>query len=323
MKNKKTIMFFSALLIVIFHMWIYVLGRNPVEMFLKQISYIGVDIFFLLSGYSLGKRRVDRYGAFMLNRVKSVYLKFAVFSIVAFLFTGGKDYAAKAGTLLRTLGFVDLFKNGGGAFLWFVPAIMLFYAIFPVFQWADEKNRKRTAIMVCLIWAVIAVLFTYIFKVKTIFIFWNRLPVFLIGYYLYSLEDTLADDNLRLLLGVLLTVIGGVLVYFFAYNRKLQTPITDMFYLMVIVLAVGLTFLVSFIPEGKWIKIFGSATLEMYAFQMIFGYKIANAVIKYVKVPLATNIIVIIIILAASVLIHELWSCGEKIVLKLVENYRK
>ena len=53
MKNKKLIMFFAALMILIFHLWIYI---NPItnnlfkiEVFIRTICYIGVDIFFFVS----------------------------------------------------------------------------------------------------------------------------------------------------------------------------------------------------------------------------------------------------------------------------------
>ena len=49
MKNKKSIMAFAALQILIFHLWIN-LSSSEIENFIKQISYIGVDIFFFLSG---------------------------------------------------------------------------------------------------------------------------------------------------------------------------------------------------------------------------------------------------------------------------------
>ena len=80
-ENKKSVSVIAALLILIFHLWIPVTGSNT-ENFLRQISYIGVDIFFFLSGLSLVKPIVSRK-AFYLNRFKNVYLKFAFFAVFA------------------------------------------------------------------------------------------------------------------------------------------------------------------------------------------------------------------------------------------------
>ena len=121
MKNKRNIMLFSALQILIFHLWIPITNSN-LEFFVKQTAYMGVDIFFLLSGYSLGLKKIENYARFVISRFNVVYVKFILFSLVFCLInnTGVIRF-------LKIISGVELFERGGGAFLWFVPGIMIFY----------------------------------------------------------------------------------------------------------------------------------------------------------------------------------------------------
>ena len=52
MKNKKNVMLYAALLILIFHLWVNITERTSnlfqYENFLRLICYIGVDLFFFL-----------------------------------------------------------------------------------------------------------------------------------------------------------------------------------------------------------------------------------------------------------------------------------
>lgn len=299
MENKKSIMVFSALQILIFHLWIYI-GTSDIEQFIKQTAYVGVDIFFLLSAYSLAKyNKPVKYFKFVWSRFKSVYLKFIIFAIVAFFYSSW--------SITRLINVViskELFVKGGGSFLWFLPTIMIFYLIYPLFKKCDNKNRIVTIISTIILWLVGSYFLTNSDNLKVLMIAWNRLPVFFIGYYLYFIEPIKTKKWLKLLVGISLTIIGSWLVYKYAFRIRLQVPFRDMFYLTLIPVAIGLTLLVSFIPECKLTKIIGSCTLEMYAIQMIFGYKFENQLFQYNKNMLIINLITIVYVIILSVLIH-------------------
>ena len=55
MKCKKSIMGLAALLIMIFHFYIPFSGLKA-ELVIYRAAYIGVDIFFFVSAYSLAQR---------------------------------------------------------------------------------------------------------------------------------------------------------------------------------------------------------------------------------------------------------------------------
>ena len=302
MQNKKSIMTFSALQILIFHLWIYILNNNEIEIFLKQTSYIGVDIFFLISAYSLASRNVDHYGKFLLFRFKAVYLKFIIFAVVATIYSHWSLIR-----LLSVISGVEIFKKGGGAFLWFIPAIMLFYIIFPLFQQCENKYKTLTPLATIIIWIVIELIITTNKELNHLAIVWNRIPIFIFGYYISKLNSkTNIFDNktFKTITGIMLLIIGTVLIYNFAYKIKLQTPFKDTFYFVVIISSIGLVMLLSNIPEIRLTRWIGSSTLEIYAIQMIFGYNIANKLILIIKNKIVLNIVIIAIIVAISVIIH-------------------
>ena len=318
MKNKKSIMAFSALQILFFHLWVNVFAGNEIELFLRTTAFVGVDIFFFMSGLSLSSRKVESYLEFELSRFKAVYLKFIIFAIVAAIYSKWTF-----SRFIRVVTTVDLFKKGGGAFLWFLPAIMIVYLFYPVFQNYDEAIKEKvsprwgnfiSAAIVVAVWFIVGLLVCNLTDYTAIFIFYNRIPIFVLGYYLGKSELFLKwfGKNAekpwiyKLIKGIILTAMGVVLVYAFAFRAKLQMPFTDFFYIMVIPLSIGIALLVSFIPEVKVIKKIGSVTLEMYALQMIFGFKLANKLYKISGSAILTNIMFFLVIIVAAVIVGTL-----------------
>lgn len=304
MKNKKSIMAFAALQILVFHLWINLSG-SEIENFIKQISYIGVDIFFFLSGYSLYRSDTDHYMQFIGNRFRNVYCKFILFALIA-AWVNKWDM----GYVLKVIFGIDLIQNGGKAFLWFLPAIMLFYLIVPLYKKLDAKNRRMAVATLGTTWIIIALLFTYGIKTVPIAIWWNRIPIFFIGYYLAEFHANRKSIGHRAayLSGFALIVAADViLVYRYAYQMKLNQPIEDMFYILVIPLAIGIAYLVSLVKENKLIRAIGSSSLELYAMQMIFGYTWANRILSKTKSIPVTDIAAMIILIAAAVMVHFLY----------------
>lgn len=82
MKCKKSIMGLAALLIMIFHFYIPFSGLKA-ELVIYRAAYIGVDIFFFVSAYSLAQRDRIEYWKFVGNRLLSIYIPFVLFAVVA------------------------------------------------------------------------------------------------------------------------------------------------------------------------------------------------------------------------------------------------
>ena len=77
-----------------------------------------------------------------------------------------------------------------------------------------------------------------------------------------------------------------------------------MFYLIYIPASIGLILLVGMIPDIKPIKWIGSSTLEMYAIQMIWGYRVTNKVLKMTGNVLLTNLVAVLFVIVSAVVVH-------------------
>ena len=308
MKNKKAIMFVASLLILIFHFWICISSKtSPLfkyELFIRQICFIGVDIFFFISAFSIYGVKKDNYLKFIKKRFIKVYLLFIIFSIIAFFYN---KWSLK--DLILSISGISLFIKGGGSFLWFVPAIMLLYILLPLYGFVEEKNKYILPIIV-IIWVILAFTISNYTSYKEIFIFLNRVPIILLGYYFskYKIIDKLSKKTVPLI-SIIGSISGILLLYYFLRSNFY---IRDFYYILAIPLVIGIILFVNEIPGFKIIKKMGSATLEIYALQMTFGYDIANLVSRIVNNNFLANMSIITIIIVISLLLN---CCYTKLLL--------
>lgn len=297
MKNKKSIMLFSSLLILIFHLWINIFDRTnnlfEIENFIRKICYIGVDIFFFLSSYSISKIEIKNYKKFILNRFIKIYLVFILFAIIGTIYL---KWDLK--TFLLTISGIELFIKGGGSFLWFVPALMIIYILLPLFN--KIQNKYKIIIMI-IIWLLFTIVISMYTNYNQIFIFTNRIPIILLGYYCSKkcIFDKL-DTKKYLILMILLLILGIFLIY--KFNHITCPYINDVFYLISIPFIMGLILLTNLIPTNKIIDKLGSSTLEMYCIQMVFGFKVASKIYEIFKNALVSNFITLTLIIFLSVI---------------------
>lgn len=296
--NKKWLQFIAAMWILTFHLWINVSG-SVAEAFFVKIGYVGVDIFFFVSAYSLAQKQI-KYKEFVRNRFIDIYGKFLLFSLLAAVV---KHWSLER--FIMTICFVDLFQNGGGAFLWFVPAILLFYLIYPLFvNWKHENK----VIFVFGGWLVFSLTCQEVFDYTKIFIFTNRIPVLLSGYLL-------AKHKIPKPVGWLCLPVGLVIAYLTGFRGKLQVPIHEMYFVCGIVPVIGIVQLCSVIKTNKFVDIIAGASLEIYALQMIYGPKLVTDVFLKTQNKILTNIIVFTVIIVLSILVHQVFLTVKKRIL--------
>lgn len=300
-RNRKSIMALSGLMILAFHLWIYILQGNKVEMFMRTTAYVGVDIFFFLSAFSLGSRDVDDIPKFYRSRFISVYAKFALFVLI--------QAVLQKWAVTRVAGIltgVELMKKGGGSFLWFLPASMILYLAIPFYQKAYAKAPKVTVALSFGLWFAIGMAVTKLTNYRAIFIFWNRLPAYFLGFLCAKIPKKTVEKVNKPIIGVVLLVIGTLILWKFGFGYKLQKPIWNMFYVFGIPSTLGLLLLADQIPEIKVIKWIGSATLELYGMQMVFGYNIAGYLLKTTGNALIADVLTMIIVTALSIVVNQL-----------------
>lgn len=299
--NKKFLQFIGTILVLVFHIWATITS-STIESFIVRTSFIGVDLFFFVSAYSLADKKID-LKSFMKNRFQTIYLKFAVLTLIAFFY---KKWKIKK--LLLTLTGMDLFISGGGSFLWFVPAIMIFYFLYPLFvKW---KNPKKELIVLSG-YTVLCLLITYLTKNRVLFIFLNRLPVVMAAYYLKTRKI-----NINKFVSFLLVAIGIVLLYFFFFKKRLNVPFAQFYYIMIIPFVIGFAYLTKDIKENKVVSLIGNCSLEVYGLSMIFGFNIAAKLLKLTNSALVSNIISITSIIVMSIIFKYLYDNIFNLVIK-------
>ena len=303
--NKKFLQVIAAFQILFFHLWAPITSTQ-IEQFILKTAYVGVDMFFFLSAYSLAGREID-YVPFLKDRVLKLYAKFAFFVLIMALFS--KSFGVIRA--VKSLMFIEFFQKGGGAFLWFIPAILIFYAVYPLFlKW----NSRFKVIWVLLIWLVAGVFSEHVLSYTAVFIFTNRIPVILAGY-LFKTYCT-HNNNLRRSFIVLIPL-GVLLLYMYGFKVRLNFPIKDMFYVLAIPTVLGLVTLSSYVKKYAVTESLGSITLELYAVQMIFGQRILMwAYNVFNKNALLTNIFVTGVMLLLAYIISYVIKRCERLIIK-------
>jgi len=298
MKNKKTLMFLSSIMIIIFHLWINITS-SKVEAYLREICVIGVDIFFFLSAYSILKKKSINYKEFLKNRFINIYLKFVFFTIVYGIYK-----KIDVGLFIKTILGIDLFVRGGGSFLWFLPAIMIVYILLPLYKKID--NHKYVLPITFCIYFFLAIWISSCTNIKSIFIFINRIPILLCGYYFakYNVLEKLSKKSYFILTGILL-VIGFLFSYTFYIHKIHLSWFYDINYIVNIPLILGMILFFDRINTNKLFHIIGNSTLEIYGLQMVFGFKITNRIYKMTSSKLVTNLLVIFVIMTLSILLSS------------------
>ena len=303
--NKKFLQVIAAFQILFFHLWAPITSTQ-IEQFVLKTAYVGVDMFFFLSAYSLAGREID-YVPFLKDRVLKLYAKFAFFVLIMALFS--KSFGVIRA--VKSLTLIEFFQKGGGAFLWFIPAILIFYAVYPLFlKW----NSRFKVIWVLLIWLTGSVFAEHVLSYTAVFIFTNRIPVILAGY-LFKTYCT-ENNNLRHSFIVLIPL-GALLLYMYGFKVRLNFPIKDMFYVLAIPTVLGLVTLSTYVKKYAVTESLGSITLELYAVQMIFGQRILIwAYNVFNKNALLTNIFVTGVMLLLAYIISHVFKRVERLIIK-------
>ena len=158
---------------------------------ISSILVVGVQLFFVISGFLYGKREITDWKGFFVKRIKKVYVPFVVFLLFMFLvywllepnvINGEKSIVY----LLNLQGFDSINRLVGGGIpylshLWFITILFCCLFITPVLQWARRFG----------LWSIIVV--TLLFAINL----WHlhQTPLYIL---LYALAYFLASSSSRI-----------------------------------------------------------------------------------------------------------------------------
>lgn len=177
----------ATLLIVLCH--VVQEYNNPVLAMTGQIFNVGVIIFFFMSGFLYGDKKIINVGKWISNRFVRLMLPiyiFLVYLLIIFLFQ--KNTISIKVLLIQVLnlqGITNTYFLGLGH-LWFVTVIMICYLLVPIIYKINEKDNslnlyKFLFVSVALIILQIILSFTldyHLFAIYLVYIY-----VYFLGYY--------------------------------------------------------------------------------------------------------------------------------------------
>lgn len=290
---RGAVMGLCGLLIVFFHCWITTVSEFPVigwiEAVIKNNGYFGVDVFFFLSGWGLTYSRCEPGGVrrFYARRLRRVYVPYAEVVLVHSLI-----FRKSLRKMLLWLSGVELLTQGIYAYQWFVPAILLVYAVYPLLKRLLDRSRNDLTLLGGLMAAMLIV--GVLANPLVPRIYWGilyRLPTFLLGVALGRLGQR---RSVELTAGQCAAVAVALLAAY--YGSELLRDCTGLKMLRAIqlsafsvLLAYGMAGLCAWIDRSRsrllgigragvrLLTAIGGATLELYVlqgtlFRLILGW---------------------------------------------------
>lgn len=133
----------AILLVTFYHL--YCVGLRPLYMHAFRIGYIGVDIFILLSGfglcYSYNKNDLQSFYRKRFLRIYPLYFVSALFhTSFNVIVLKNKESIWDGFCDLTTLSY---YRLGGHHVEWYLSALFLFYALFPLFYYVVKKRQSH------------------------------------------------------------------------------------------------------------------------------------------------------------------------------------
>lgn len=180
-KYRKAIMGFAALWIWVFHEWVVVFHSPTLswlEVFIRRIGFLGVDIFFFLSGIGLvNSLKRHSIPQFYYRRVRRIILPFLAVALIRFV-----NEHWTVSQLLGNISGINFYTKSIYSFLWFVPAIVTLYLLFPLYHrlFSSASNKVVFTLSVLIIWLIFSIALNGTLR-SDLYGFTNRLPVFFVG----------------------------------------------------------------------------------------------------------------------------------------------
>ncbi|MBR5289317.1 MAG: acyltransferase [Clostridia bacterium] len=189
---RSAIMGAAALMILLYHCWIkqnLQLWILPlVEARLVALGFIGVEMFLFLSGMGLTSA-IDKYDSIWTFYAKRIRRMAPAYLFAVLLYTWRRGHGIKEYLMLAT-GYVHVTESIT-ALLWYVPAAMILYAVFPLYHRFLTRAKHETVFTLnCIgVWMLLTLAFQDAVR-SDLWVFLNRVPVFLLGVLAGRLRRT-------------------------------------------------------------------------------------------------------------------------------------
>lgn len=258
-ERRQWLMGFAILWVIAFHFCMYgnLLHVEALN-FLFGKGYLGVDIFIFLSCYGLchsyEKRILKDFYVQRLRRLFPMYLVFVVVLVTAF--AALMPYTPVVTGLLQLTGLANFF---GIEVEWYIPSLILIYALFPlIFTGIEYLYKKNIWWILSLVLVLVAA--SPILSKGIFYLFVIRFPLVVIAAAsFFAVRDNAMDKIIQLF------VFSALVGFCFSGREMLNGSQTGMLLLPLIFL--GLSQLRLSLPLTRAISFLGRHTLEIYLAQ--------------------------------------------------------
>lgn len=185
-EKRGALMALAIMFVVVYHYKCWIGGFPWYIGSILKFGYIGVDIFFFLSGFGLAcsfqKNNIRQFYKNRVIKILPCYFLYGVILLLNIAFQGGMftwfDVLYKFSTLEYT------FRHGG--IDWFMCAIIQLYLLFPLIFFLVKKIRLLGVMFIFIV--VYAVTIAYNFH-WTHLAMLQRIPMFVMGVYCYVFRN--------------------------------------------------------------------------------------------------------------------------------------
>lgn len=342
-KYRGAIMGISALWILFFHLWqkqFTESGKlNDIETYVQRIGFCGVDIFLFLSGiglvFAIGKSNLL---SFYYRRLKRVFLPFFIVGLIRFI-----TEKWSPDIFWKNVLCINFYKSNMYSFLWFVPAIITLYLLFPLYYKLFSKSSNKlvfTAAMFVL-WAGASVYFRAALR-EDLYGFTNRIPVFIFGIYAGWLTKNKKIEFTKTTWFMLIVVL--ITGFYYAYMANIIgwtfiVPVSNCSFPNMLI-AISFPFVVAKLFDllcnikkigiigkviNKFFGFFGMFSLEIYCVQECLGGHVLNRMAD--KTPMQKNLMIFVVSTVAGLILYFIvkyfWVLVEFIVQKIKNAVKK
>lgn len=294
--------------------------------FIKQTGWLGVDIFFFVSGFGLmvgWYKKKSSLLFFYKRRFLRIMPIFWFFFVVDLILQALSEDVWSPGTVFINFTGLSFFIQG--SYHWFISAILLCYLIFPFFANYFQKSQNKLKLLIyiissCLIFAIIISASELLFanELNKFLIVILRLPAFFIGAaigYIYINNDIKFKYIFKLYPHVLLTFFcyATLALIFYITSAEIR-HLYGLFWYPFVISAFSLTFLLSFVfsylhqthlePFINYLNNIGKSSLDLYFIHSLLFYKIVSikVMFNYIGVFLDGNLLWIFVIIISIIL---------------------
>jgi len=265
LKHRNCIMGFACLWIVLFHSEFNI----PILLYIKEIGYGGVDIFFFVSGigcyYSLSKdNNIYNFIKRRMLKVLPIYYTCLFFAIILESYFGVEITIQ---SIISNILCVRFFNSKGWCFVWYVTALWLSYFLAPYLK--EIVDRVNTPISLLKVLLII-IMFTFsFFNNYRFMLMLTRIPIFFLGLYIGKLSKNEFMVNMKhIMLSLNIMIIGFImLAVSYKYFPNYLTIYGLHWYPFILItpsLCLFLAILFEKVKLFKKLEIFGKYSFEIY-----------------------------------------------------------